>query len=69
MERALGGEVKKARELRPDDSGHRIEGKIPGYTKEYGLEEFRKQRAPEQEISGPDRKRFPASSSGLRRMG
>jgi hypothetical protein len=52
MERAVGGEVKKVRQLRPDDSGHGIEGKIPGYTKEYGLEEFRKQRAPEQEISG-----------------
>jgi hypothetical protein len=42
MEKTLAREVKTVQELRLGDSGHGIEGKIPGYTKDYHLEEFRK---------------------------
>jgi len=42
MEKTLAKEVKAVQELRLGDSGHGIEGKIPGYTKDYHLEEFRK---------------------------
>jgi hypothetical protein len=43
MEEALAEEVRVAEELRLGDSPDGIESKIPGYTKDYHLEEFRKQ--------------------------
>ncbi|MGB2823443.1 MAG: hypothetical protein WBF17_20855 [Phycisphaerae bacterium] len=42
MEKALAEEVKATQKLRLGDSPHGIESKIPGYTKDYHLEEFRK---------------------------
>lgn len=41
MEQTLAKEVKTVQELRLGESGHGIEGKIPGYTKEFKLEDFR----------------------------
>jgi sialate O-acetylesterase len=42
MEEVLAGEVKAVQKLRLGDSPDGIEGLIPGYTKEYHLEDFRK---------------------------
>ena len=42
MEAELAKEVKAVHELRLGNTGHGIEGKIPGYTKEFHLEDFRK---------------------------
>ena len=42
MEQTLAKEVKKVQEQRLGDSERGIEGRIPGYKKEFGLEEFRK---------------------------
>ena len=42
MEAELAKEVKAVHELRLGNTGNGIEGKIPGYTKEFHLEDFRK---------------------------
>jgi sialate O-acetylesterase len=42
MEKTLSEEVRKVQRQRLGDSPHGIDGLIPGYTREFGLEDFRK---------------------------